>query len=149
MLKYAIACGFCSMNLFKLPRNWRSFNLCNTKYPPKISSTLPRKVSIKANLNLKNVRAAVIQKAGVVRNHNSGHILQRVDVRLYPRHINNIQMICRLGKYSKSLHFSTLANKTNKNLIEQKNICSLQHGPGQCQLHAPTTRKRRNYTNVM
>ena len=49
-----------------------------------------------SNLNLQNMRAAVVQESGVMRDHDRCHVLQGVNVRLHPRHIDHIQVIGRL-----------------------------------------------------
>ena len=70
-------------------------------------------------LDLKDVGAAIIEKAGIVRHNDGGNILEGVEVVLDPGNVDNVQVVGWL--------------------IEEKDIGLLKHGSGKSELHTPST----------
>eukprot|EP00051_Salpingoeca_urceolata_P026343 m.476960 g.476960 ORF g.476960 m.476960 type:complete len:1145 (-) comp20711_c0_seq1:131-3565(-) len=75
-------------------------------------------------LDLDNVRGAVFEETGVVADHDAGDVLEAVEVVLDPLDVEDVQMV--------------------GGLVHEQNVGLLEHGAREGELHAPTTRERRD-----
>ncbi|DBA00724.1 TPA: hypothetical protein N0F65_001195, partial [Lagenidium giganteum] len=81
-----------------------------------------------AVLVVDDVRAHVVEEAGVVGHHDRRHVWQTVQVVLQPGDVVDIQVVRRF--------------------IEQQDISLHQHGTSQFELHLPTTRKGTDWQSL-
>ena len=75
-------------------------------------------------LDLKDVGAAIVEKAGIVRHDDGGNILEGVEVVLDPGNVDDVQVV--------------------GGLIEEKDIGIPKHGSRKSELHAPSTGEGRH-----
>ena len=69
--------------------------------------------------NLEDVRAAVVEEAGIVGHHDTGDLVETVEVVLDPRDVDDVEVV--------------------GGLVEEENISVLKHGTREGELHAPSS----------
>mmetsp|Transcript_22654 Transcript_22654/g.65223 ORF Transcript_22654/g.65223 Transcript_22654/m.65223 type:complete len:554 (+) Transcript_22654:1069-2730(+) len=75
-------------------------------------------------LDLKDVGAAIVEKAGIVRHDDGGDIMEGVEVVLDPGNVDDVQVV--------------------GGLIKEENIGPLKHGSRKSELHTPSTGEGRH-----